>query len=367
MPKMPARRKQPARQSSQKSTDNLLGQVLDELCQLKEEVNALKGDKANTSKQDVADLLAGTSGRHDTDLLQTQAAMPEGLSAVPDIHPPVSPHLAPQTQQQAQAHVSVLPSCSNVAVATAQGAYPTETVSRPTIPLPSSSLPATDIVPENVRKDILRGKDVNLCQLLIPARERGSFVAGREIRIGEETLALRPFSDKRMSKLLTIQEFVKAFNMYKNIICEVFPDRRAELDRYMTNIIDISAKYQGFAHYEYHLEFAARAAFFKEHKNILIDWGCLDDRLITQIVAGRKASTCALCGAFDHSSTFCHLAAEGQVKPGGASHKGATCQYYNMPGGCKKFPCPYAHRCGFCASPGHPAVKCELKRKGGAV
>ena len=228
--------------------------------------------------------------------------------------------------------------------------------------MPSSSLPLVDIVPENLRKDIIKGKDINLVQLLIPARERGSFTGHREITIGDQTLSLKPLGDKRLSKALTISEFVKAFNMFKNIMCEVFPSRREELDRYVSILIDISAKYQGFAHYEYHIEFSARAAYFKEHRNILVDWGVLDDRLLTQIVAGRKANTCTLCGGYDHVTTFCNFANEGEKKEKIWEKKSLPCAYYNTTTGCNRHPCFYVHQCSFCKTPGHPEYKCSIKK-----
>ena len=39
-------------------------------------------------------------------------------------------------------------------------------------PVPLSTLPTATIVPDAIRKDILKGKDVNLAVLLLPLRER---------------------------------------------------------------------------------------------------------------------------------------------------------------------------------------------------
>lgn len=228
-----------------------------------------------------------------------------------------------------------------------------------TMRVPSSSLPMMDIVPENVRKDILKGKNINLAQLLLPARERGIFTGSRDITIGDETLSLKPRTDDRLTKQLTIQEFIKAFNIYKNVICEVFPDRRLEMDKYTSNIIEISAKYPGFSFYEYHLEFAGRAAFFLEHHNIAVDWGCTDDRLLTQVVAGRKANTCALCNAFDHTSRFCPLNADKAVNNVGSNK---TCMKFNSQAGCTFDPCRYAHKCALCNG-NHTSHKCHVKNK----
>ena len=44
---------------------------------------------------------------------------------------------------------------------------------------------------------------------------------------------------------------------------------------------EIKTSYLILSYYEYHLEFSARAAYFKEHHNTLVDWGIVDDRLLT--------------------------------------------------------------------------------------
>ena len=219
-------------------------------------------------------------------------------------------------------------------------------------------------MPEQMRQDIIRGKDINLVQLLMPTRERGTYVSERVIKIGEESLHLQALSDKRLTKLLTVQEFVTAFNIYKNILCDAFPGRRRELDRYMSSIIHIGSKYPGFAHYEYHLEFSARAAYFKEHRNILVDWGVVDDRLLTQIVAGRRANTCTLCGGFDHATSLCGLTNEGK-KAQGTTNTPKACTFYNSPRGCKKegWQCEYSHVCAFCRSATHTVEKCIKRNK----
>ena len=96
--------------------------------------------------------------------------------------------------------------------------------------------------------------------------------------------------------MLTVQEFqefVKAFKLYKNILGEAFPPPQSGTRPIHVPYQWHSAKYHGFAHYEYHLDFAARTAYDREHHNIMIDWGIIDDRLLTQIVAGRKKTFCA--------------------------------------------------------------------------
>jgi hypothetical protein len=320
---------------SKKAEKEVLSKVLEELRHLREEVKTLKEKQSATSQ-------------------------PANESEASRSTPQVAASTEQAENQRAQPAFTISSAlAANPLLLQGLGiGSHVATTSTPSAPVPSSSLPITDIVPENVRKDILAGKDVNLCTLLIPVRERGNFMIGRDITIGEQTLALKPLSDKRLSKLLTIQEFVKAFNICKNVICEAFPNRRVELDRYLTSLIDISARYQGFAHYEYHLEFSARAAFYRQHHNIMIDWGSIDERLLTQIVAGRKANNCSLCGGYDHATTFCQLAADSNPEKPGEGARSRPCLFFNKAGGCRSAACSYPHKCSRCLSSNHTAMTC---------
>ena len=46
--------------------------------------------------------------------------------------------------------------------------------------------------------------------------------------------------DPRLLKNLTLGEFIVAFGKYKNIICEVIPHRRTELDEYERNVVEMT-------------------------------------------------------------------------------------------------------------------------------
>lgn len=316
------------------------------------------------------ELLAGVLDELKTLKEQVKAVSEAQQVAVPAGGAPVNIAQVPGNNQQGGACVvaepqELPPTPLQVPVIVPSTSYTYDQVSMAT-PVPSSSLPIVDLVPENIRKDIIRGKDINLAQLLLPTRERGVFSGTRDIKIGDETLTLKPLKDKRLTRSLTIQEFVKAFNIFKNILCQAFPQRRVEMDRYMSHIIDMATKFPGLAFYEYHLEFSARAAYYREHHQCLIDWGSLDDRLLTQVVAGRKANTCSLCSAFDHEANFCHLAAESDAQPNASSQSQPstlkTCWHYNSERGCNKKNCLFRHACNVCQNTGHPEVKC-LKKK----
>ncbi len=65
-------------------------------------------------------------------------------------------------------------------------------------------------------------------------------------------------NDPRLSKMLTLAEFIVAFGVFRDVICEVFPSRRAELDTYLAIIADLSLTYGGTLFYEYHKSLSAK-------------------------------------------------------------------------------------------------------------
>ena len=81
-------------------------------------------------------------------------------------------------------------------------------------------------------------------------------------------------------------EFNVAFGVYRDIICEAFPDRRAELDTYLAIISDLSMSYGGTLFYEYHKSFSAKAALFIQKFNQRVDWSLVDLALISRHFTG---------------------------------------------------------------------------------
>ena len=329
MPK--PKRNQPARSARQQPVDAVLATMLDELKTLKDKVDALSPKKDAPSPNSVP--VVDSDQDSNAPSTSQQAAVQQEVSSA--------------QQQQASQH----PHAVEAADAWNE---PISSPPRPAMmpptrqqPVASTSLPLVDMVPENIRRDIIRGKDINLAQLLLPARERGSIMGSRDIRIGDETITLKPLTDNRLSRLLTIQEFIKAFNIYKNVICQFACHRREELDKYMSNIIDLASKYPGSCFYEYHLQFSSRSAYYLEHMCTPIDWGIMDERLLTHIVAGRRANACSLCHAFVHDTNFCHLAADKQKLPA-QNYNNKPCQWYNSSRGCTLQGCTYQHCCTIC-------------------
>lgn len=229
-------------------------------------------------------------------------------------------------------------------------------------PIPSSELPDIDIVPASVKRDIVRGKDVNLAVLLLPLKDRKSYTADKDVQFGSEIFTIKAKGDSRLTRDLTITEFISAFNVYKQIMCAEYPNRRAELDKYMSFIIEINEKFPGFAFYHYHLQFSAKAAQYCEYGK-RVDWAVPDSTMLSTIVAGQKANACHLCQALDHTAPFCGLNADKphHSKPSPAAQNvtveksPAVCRFFQMDRGCAKRICTYRHACAKCFSPNHGA------------
>ena len=198
-------------------------------------------------------------------------------------------------------------------------------------------------------------------------------------------IPLKPLSDSRLTRSLTLSEFIMAFSIYKNVMCEAYPIRRTELDAYELNIVEMSHKFGGSAFYEYHRSFSARAAAMLQNYNIKINWAIKDTNLFCMTFAGRTALTCGQCNSLAHTTQFCpqnigknqntpHFGIStvgGNQKLGTnrgidikgrnrVSHKGRElCNNYNSSAGCDKPNCQYWHICIKCRAPGHPMALCK--------
>lgn len=69
-------------------------------------------------------------------------------------------------------------------------------------------------------------------------------------------------SDSRLQRNLSFPEFVIAFSIYSDILCQVFRDWREELDLYLAMMADFNQRYRGTLFYEYHKSFSAKSASF---------------------------------------------------------------------------------------------------------
>lgn len=121
---------------------------------------------------------------------------------------------------------------------------------------------------------------------------------------GDFSVILRD-NDPRLSKSLTLAEFNVAFGVFRDTICEVYPERRQELDTYFAIISDLAMSYGGTLFYDYHKSFSSKSAMYIQKFNQRIDWSVVDLALISRHFTGRQALSCSICGSFSHSSTLC--------------------------------------------------------------
>lgn len=100
----------------------------------------------------------------------------------------------------------------------------------------AESLPFIETVHPTLRKQIIEGKDVNLASLLIP------YYTGQH---SDPSAISKDKPDPRLNHSLTLTQFIQAFGIYKNIMCEIYPARRLELDLYERDIVDMGTRYSG--------------------------------------------------------------------------------------------------------------------------
>lgn len=227
------------------------------------------------------------------------------------------------------------------------------------------SLPFVETVPPQLRKDIVKGKDINLITLLLPYYK----VVGSSDK-----------PDPRLRKQLTIAEFIQAFGIYKNIMCEAIEARRNELDLYERDIIDMAVKYGGSGFYEYHLQFSMKAAAHLKYNNTPVDWSVRDNSLFCNIFANKVPVTCQHCDSSSHGSAFCQsltepkdhkYSAAKKDRDGGAkpyqAYSGTNkmrCRYFNSHRGCAKEGCTFAHECAICKE-NHSRTRCPQAKNDG--
>lgn len=65
-------------------------------------------------------------------------------------------------------------------------------------------------------------------------------------------------TDTRLQGKLSFNEFVIAFGIYTDILCQIFPDCREDL--YLAMMAEFNQRYGGTLFYEYHRSFLAKSA-----------------------------------------------------------------------------------------------------------
>lgn len=234
------------------------------------------------------------------------------------------------------------------------------------------SLPFIETVHPTLRKQIVEGKDVNLAALLIP------YYTGRHAD-SSEIVKNKDKLDPRLQNKLNLPQFIQAFGIYKNIMCEVHPSRREELDLYERDIVDMASRYGGHGFYEYHRMFSAEAAAHLSYANRKVDWSVRNNKLFTTIFVNQKSNTCNLCSSSLHVSSFC----PNQLNDNRNSHNSAyspnrvnkdmrgrsritfqgkeICNNFNVQTGCNYRNCPNLHICLSCKKE-HPQHTCSASK-----
>lgn len=230
----------------------------------------------------------------------------------------------------------------------------------------AESLPFVETIHPTLRKQIIEGKDVNLSALLIP------YYTGPH---ADPSATTKEKPDPRLNNTLTLPQFIQAFGIYKNIMCETYPSRRLELDLYERDIIDMATRYNGRGFYEYHKTFSAQAAAHLRYSNKKVDWSIRNNKLFASIFVNHRASVCYICNSSLHSAAFCpnHLNEKSKQYPnqnqktidvaGRARlqfNGREICNNFNAVKGCQFPNCRRAHVCLTCKKE-HSQQTCDSK------
>lgn len=213
-----------------------------------------------------------------------------------------------------------------------------------------------------LRNQIIAGNDVNLVKILL-----GSEMSDRRVvDCGDISVALKD-ADPRLSKTITFPEFCVAFGIYRDVMCEAYPTRRAELDTYLSIIADLAVSYGGTLFYDYHKSFSAKAATYIQRFNQKLDWSVVDLSLISRHFTGHHVLKCSICGSTAHSSALCPKAkpTNGPKAPPSrkspqvtATGPSATPLCFNFnENNCRMYNCKYLHMCSYCGD-AHPKCVC---------
>lgn len=232
----------------------------------------------------------------------------------------------------------------------------------------AETLPFIETVHPTLRKQIIEGKDINLAALLIP------YYTGRHAD-SSEVVKNKDRVDPRLQTSLNLPQFIQAFGIYKNIMCEVFPSRREELDLYERDIVDMASRYGGKAFYEYHKMFSAEAAAHLQYANRKVDWSVRNNKLFTTVFVNQKAFTCGMCFSSLHNSAFCPNHLDDKRQSHGLLNrsrdiKGRSrvtfqgkeiCNNFNGQKGCLYARCQHLHICLICKKD-HPQHACSASK-----
>lgn len=225
--------------------------------------------------------------------------------------------------------------------------------------VPSDSLSSIDLVPEQLADKIRAGKYVNLAYLLTTTHDY-------------EAKA----DSQAMQRTLSPREFSKAFRIFRNIMAGSDITLRSQMEAHEDFVLDLAAKYESPAYYQYHVSFAMRVASFSK-LGTHIDWSKPDMNLFTACCAHVKRKTCSICHSTDHEAAECsrqyrhdrRAAPYPKAQHFDMDNKGRrrvfiegreVCNHFNV-GSCYKKRCDLVHVCLYCKSRAHGEGQCPMK------
>lgn len=281
----------------------------------------------------------------------------------PSATPSISSAFTAQPTGQSSIHVGLAPSASQFNLSTAVAP---QVFGRRFVP------PAAVSVSHQLRSNIVEGKDVNLAALLIPSPT----LERQMVDCGDVAVLLKT-SDSRLQRNLSFPEFVNAFGIFRDILCQTFPDRREELDIYLAMMADFYQRYGGTLFYEYHRSFSAKSASFITLFNVRLDWSVTDTELLVRHFGGQRTLSCVICSSHGHSASLCPktLASRDPAAVHGADSvspafdvRGRPIIFFNNNRLCNNFnesvctypKCIFSHICSFCKEP-HPKFVCPRR------
>ena len=167
------------------------------------------------------------------------------------------------------------------------------------------SISKINLVTPHQRSEIISGKDYNLARLLIPDSE--DFTHKEYLFNSDgDAVPIKAKVDSRLTRNLSLPEFLRAYGIWESVMVETYPHRAAELAQYRYNIIEMHNDF-GNLFYQYHKAFSAKAAAALLNHRIKIDWSIVDYKIHMNVFSGRRANSCSLCQGVDHNTDMCSL------------------------------------------------------------
>ncbi|KAK0136893.1 hypothetical protein N1851_026915 [Merluccius polli] len=134
----------------------------------------------------------------------------------------------------------IRPAVASAAAALAPISYSLSTALPAQYPVRTFITPAAANITQHTKNNILQGKDVNLAGLLLPSPA----VERKWVDCSDVSVLLKT-TDPRITHNLSFGEFVITFSIYRDILCQAYPERRVELDAYLAIIAELYQRYGG--------------------------------------------------------------------------------------------------------------------------